>query len=134
ATESRRTPRGTGAAVPRPATCPHASLVAQPWLFRDEVPGVDGPAHLDRVSDLEELGTTALRIREQRLDARPGGSLDAVDGDVAHVEQLRDGASVAVVRRACWRSRRDAYFLGAKRDRSRPPDAYGRVDRDAHWT
>src|SRR4029078_12604626 len=87
-------------------------------LLGDEVAGVDAPAHLDRIADLEEFRAAALRVREQRLDPRAARRLDAVDGDVAHVEQVGDLAAEMVVRRVEWSARRDANLLRSQRHRA----------------
>src|SRR4051812_38562820 len=93
-------------------------VIASAALLRDEMAGIDVPAHFHGVADLEELRAAALRVGKQRLDAAATRRLHAVDGDIAHVQKVGHRAAIVVVRRIHGCAGSDADFLRSQRDRA----------------
>src|SRR5205823_10457630 len=88
----RRMSASLNRAPPRPSGL--LGFASPERSFGNEVAGVDRPAHLDRIAHFEKLRAAALRICAQRLDRRSVLRRDFVDGHVAHVQELGDGAAV----------------------------------------
>src|ERR1017187_8717956 len=93
---------------------------------RNEMTGVDTPAHLDRVADFEELGAACTGNGEHRLELATFRRTDDVYRDVAEIQKIGDGTVEMIgvrgvgsgIGRALRRRSSGANPLRSQRDRA----------------